>query len=352
MIYHPTIAYNYRSQLLRELVTYIFPLAFLFGTMYYPNNKVDKILIVVLLYSIVGSLGLLYGLAHDPNWHLGERAGIKFEANVENSNPHAFANNALYGILSALIIANQTKKILLEIFCYIATFFCLIILILCRTNTSIVCLGVFLAIYCCLNFKTIIKNSFKARTLLFVSPLIVVIWIGIRQFPLVSSIIFSYAEALSMRLVNLVYTVSGRSISKNQIVEIDESSVNRIFSYRYVVKMFEDGKWTDILVGEGYKSQFLDIPILEALTNHGILGFLLFSLLFIFIIITSLLQIIRPANGFSLFLGYFSIVILLTAASGSRPVDLGMWLVYIVYIRFMGADYNNNEVQLNEHIQS
>ncbi len=342
MLYYPSIHYNYRSQLIKEILTYLFPVLFLIGMMYYPNDKADKILLVILLYSIVGSLGLIWGIMHDPNWHLGERAAIKFAASNEGSNPHAFANNALYGILSALILVSKSKNIVYEIVCYVAVFFCLVIIVLCRTNTSILCLGVFGFIYTILHFKQIVINTFKVRSLVILGVFIVAISWAIRQFSGIAGIIQSYYETSNKRLVNLAYTVSGAKLSNNQIVETDISSVTRVYSYNYAKSMFTDGRWTDILVGEGYKSQFLDVPFLEALTNHGIIGFLLFILFFITLMSISFTQIIRPSNGLSLFLGYFSIVSLLSATSGSRPVDMGTWIVYVMFIRFLGISYNKN----------
>ncbi len=342
MLFYPSLHYNYRSQLAKEILTYIFPLLFLIGTMYYPNQKADKILIVILLYGILGSLGLMYSLLHDPNWKLGERAAIKFLTSTEQSNPHVFANNALYGILSGLILASRARNVVQEILYYISVICCLIVIVLCRTNTSILCLFVFGFIYLLLNFKQTVVNTFKLRTLGIISAFIVVLIWAARQFSTVTSILQSYFNNSNQRLVNLAYTISGAKLSNKQVVEVDESSITRVRSYNYVKSLFTDGQWSDILVGEGYKSQFLDIPILESLTNHGIIGFILFTSFLVTLAVIAFFQILRPSTGLSLFLGYFTIVSLLASVSGSRPVDMGTWIVYVMFIRFLGASYNKS----------
>ena len=54
-------------------------------------------------------------------------------------------------------------------------------------------------------------------------------------------------------------------------------------------------------------------------------------------IIVTVQQLARPANDLSQFMAYFSVIILIMLVSGSRPIDLSMWLIYVFYIRFFGV---------------
>jgi hypothetical protein len=344
MVYYPTLLYNYRGNLSREIITYLLPVLYLFATMYFPNHKTEIMIPIIILYTLVGSMGLLWGIAHDPNWHFGERAAIKFLANTDNSNPHAFANNALYGVLAGFIGAAHSKSTKVQFFYYLCIVFQIVILILCRTNTSIVALGIIGAIYVLTNPRKIMLDFFRVRTAYVAGVLVFFVWVFFRYFKSVRLIIEIYFGLLTDRFINMVYTASGVKLSNQQSVSIDESAVNRVYSFRYLVKMFRDGRWKDIIIGEGYKSQFLDVPFIEALTNHGILGFILFTGFFLAIALTAFFEILRPSNPFATFLAYFSIVLLVMGTTGSRPVDVGMWLVYLTYVRFLGIHYSSPKI--------
>jgi hypothetical protein len=139
------------------------------------------------------------------------------------------------------------------------------------------------------------------------------------------------------RFGSVIYTVTGVEVDQ-KTASIDHSSVNRVYSFKYVFEVFlGEGSLGTILFGEGYKAQFFDVPAIEALVNQGILGFILFNSFFVVMGFTALQQFFRPANDLSLFLAYFSIIVLIALFSGARPQDLSMWLVYVMFIRFFGV---------------
>jgi hypothetical protein len=322
---------------LRETLTYIIPLVFLFALMYYPNDKVHFILIVMVFYSLLASIGLLYSLTKDPHWTFGERAAIKFAANTQNSNPHAYANNALCGILAALIVSARVKNILAKIGYYIIAIFSLAVLILARTNISLIGLGVMAFIYLFLHGRQLIVSTFKPRVLAILAMTYGIIIIAISQFRFASFAISVYLDAFLTRFGKVLYTVTGLEVDQKS-AEIDHSSVYRIYSFKYVFEIFlGEGSFGKIMFGEGYKAQFFDVPALEALVNQGILGFILFNSFFFAMGIIALQQFLKPANELSTFMAYFSIVVLIALFSGARPIDLSMWLVYVFYARFFGV---------------
>ena len=328
--------YSYPERL-RETLTYVIPLLFLFGAMYFPNDKVRIILVVMVFYSLLASTGLLYSLVRDPHWHFGERAAIKFNANSNNSNPHAFANNALCSLLAALILASQTKQLLIKMFYYLVVIFSVGILILTRTNTSLLSLGLMAVIYFFLNTKQVVLSLFKPRIAAIGFVLYSIVVFLLSQFRFASYALQVYLSTLISRFGKVLYTVSGVQVDK-QSSEIDYSSVNRILSYQYVRDVFlGEQPWYIVLFGEGYKSQFFDLPALEAFVNQGVLGLILFNSFFLMMVVVTVQQLARPANDLSQFMAYFSIIILIMLVSGSRPIDLSMWLVYIFYIRFFGV---------------
>ena len=331
------LAPNSYPERLRETLTYVIPLLFLFGAMYFPNDKVRIILVVMVFYSLLASTGLLYSLVRDPHWHFGERAAIKFNANSNNSNPHAFANNAVCCVLAALILAARTNQLLIKMFYYLAVIGSVGILILTRTNTSLLSLGIMTFIYVVLNTKEVVLSLFKPRIAAIGFVLYSTVIFLLAQFQFASYALQVYLSTLISRFGKVIYTVSGVQVDK-QSSEIDYSSVNRVLSYQYVRDVFlGEQPWPIVLFGEGYKSQFFDLPALEALVNEGVLGFILFNSFFLTMIIVTVQQLARPANDLSQFMAYFSVIILIMLVSGSRPIDLSMWLIYVFYIRFFGV---------------
>ncbi len=322
---------------LRETLTYIIPVVFLYASMYYPNDKGNIILKVMVFYSLVASIGLLYSLTKDPHWTFGERAAIKFAANTQNSNPHAYANNALCTILSALLTVGRTKNWLLKIGYYLITIFSLGVLILARTNMSLIGLALMAVIYITLHGRSVVVSIFRPRVLAIVAVVYGIVAFLLSQFQFASYALGVYFNTFISRFGKVIYTVTGLEVDQKS-AEIDYSSVNRVFSFKYVFEVFlGEGSLGTILFGEGYKAQFFDVPALEALVNQGILGFILFNSFFVVMGFTALQQFFKPANDLSLFLAYFSIIVLIALFSGARPQDLSMWLVYILFIRFFGV---------------
>lgn len=320
----------------RETLTYVIPLVFLFASMYYPNDKVHIILIVMVFYSLIASAGLLYSLTRDPHWTFGERAAIKFAANTQNSNPHAYANNALCGVLAALIVSGRVKSVVIKVFYYLVAVFSMGVLILARTNISLIGLAIMAVIYLTLHGRQVVGSVFRPRVLAIVAVVYGIVALLLSQFRFASYALSVYFNTFISRFGKVIYTVTGVEVDQKS-AEIDYSSVNRVYSFRYVYEIFlGKGSWGKILFGEGYKAQFFDVPALEALVNQGILGFILFNSFFLVMGVIAVQQFFRPASDLSKFMAYFSIVILIALFSGARPIDLSMWLVYVFYIRFFG----------------
>ena len=333
--YYPSPAGS--PERLRETLTYIIPVVFLFASMYYPNDKTNIVLKVMVFYTLVASIGLLYSLTKDPHWTFGERAAIKFAANTQNSNPHAYANNALCSILSALLVAGRTKNWIFKICYFLIAIFSVGVLILARTNMSLIGLGVMILIYVTLHGRGMVVSIFKPRVLAIAAVVYGIVAFLLSQFQFASYALGVYFNTFMSRFGSVIYTVTGVEVDQ-KTASIDHSSVNRVYSFKYVFEVFlGEGSLGTILFGEGYKAQFFDVPAIEALVNQGILGFILFNSFFVVMGFTALQQFFRPANEVSLFLAYFSIIVLIALFSGARPQDLSMWLVYVMFIRFFGV---------------
>jgi len=323
----------------RELMTYILPFVFLFLLMYYPDDKVDCILIVMVGYTLIASSGLIYSIATSPNWHFGERAGINYRAMQGHSNPHSYANSALATIAASVILLWKTRSTLKKILYTFAIIFSLAVIVLCRTNTSFIGLAMMIVIAFVFNSRSIIVAIFSAKSLKISFWVYAIVAFVLAQFSFIGYTLTVYSAIFAQRFNRVIYTISGMQIDKTQGASIDESSSYRLASIERT-KEFVFGDKTPIgqvLFGQGYKSVFLDMPSLDAMVNQGILGFIFFNFFWISVIFTTIQQYFRPANNVSLLIAYLVPLQVLYIFSGGQTIDLSAWLWQAFYIRFLGV---------------
>lgn len=345
MVYYPSMGYNFRGDLLREVTTYCFPLAFLFGMLYYPDDKQDILLKVTAIFALIGSLGLAYVLMRDPTWNISQRAAIRFGSfhASHEGNPHTFANNAVRCVLASAICVYQIKSLWKKIVYLSFALFSIVIVLLTRTNTSLLTLGVALGLFVVFQNRRLISITFSYYTLTFLVFVFGVIALASSRFGAVTSLLENTWHIVYKRIVNTIYTTSNVNVGGNDLqtaATIDYSSIGRIISYKYFKEDFLENSQTHvILLGEGYKSVFLDIPIIEAFVNQGILGFLFFGIFSLAWLFFAMREVSKPTNNWKSFLAYLSFLFLIGLVTGGRPVDAGNWMIYMVYIRFLGVSH-------------
>lgn len=339
--YYTAHNYYYRITDLRETLNYLFPLLFLFGLLYYPNEHVDKILPVTVLFTLAGSLLMAYIVFSNPSFNLGERVAVKY-ANTQNTttNPHPFANNAVRCIIAAVLCSFMTKNILLKILNYFIVILSIGILFLTRTNTSLYGMVVIIFIFLFFGMFRINFRKIKFSTLASLGVVLYAVNFALQHSAKYKLLIDIYWGQISFRFFNIVYTVFGIRVGGGQreVIE-DSSSMGRVTSLNYVKEMLKENSFLDISMGEGYRSQFLDVPVLEAFTNHGVLGFVLYSLFFISMGVFVAKELFIPTTKMATFLAYFSIIIFLNVLTGSTVVDTGNWMSFMPFIRFLGIKY-------------
>jgi hypothetical protein len=346
MHYRPALGFGLDKA--REYAGIIIPMAFLFGLLYYPNDKVDKILPVTIAYSVVGSVGLLYLILNDPTWQFGQRAAIKFATNPDAiGNPHIFSTNGIYCFLACIVYSTITTNSIIKLVCYLTAIFSIVVIAMCRTNTSLIVLVMIIVFALIFRGKDIARQVFSRSSFFVVSFLTIAIGYYIKTHVLIRGLISDYYTSLTNRLINTIFTATGTKLgTADRVVDTDISSVTRVYSFRYVKNMFAEGEWKNIIVGEGYKSQFLDVPLLESLTNHGLLGFILYDGFIFMLGIYALSQLLRPSNSFSSYIANICLLLLLGSISGGRPTHPDNWLMFMFIIRFLGIEYNKKQLPI------
>ena len=339
--YYTAHNYYYRITDLRETLNYLFPLLFLFGLLYYPNEHVDKILPVTVIFTLIASLLLAYIVFSNPNFNMGERIAVKY-ANTSNTttNPHPFANNAVRCIIAAVLCSFMTKNFFLKIINYLIVILSVGILFLTRTNTSLYGMVVIVFIFLFLGMFRVNLRKIKFSTLAGLGAVLFAVNFALQQSARYRLLIDIYWGQISGRFFNTVYTALGIKIGGGQrVVTEDASSMGRVISWNYIKDMFQENKLADIIMGEGYRSQFLDIPVLEAFVNHGIIGFVLYNLCFLSMGVFTVKELFVPTTKMATFLAYYSIIIFLNVLTGAPVVDTGNWMSFIPFVRFLGIKY-------------
>lgn len=342
MVYYPSMGYNFRGDLLREVTTYCFPVAFLFGMLYYPDDKQDILLKVTAIFALIGSLGLIYSILNDPNWNIGKRAAIGFSSfgAGHEGNPHTFASNAVRCLLASAICAYQCKKLLIKFFYVSCVLLSISVLFLTRTNSSIFAVGLAFGFFALFHGKKIVPAVLSYKSFVIFGTFLSISVLFSAKYSALINIYRNTWTVIYKRILNTIYTAFDINLGNEEVAAaIDYSSVNRVISLNYFRDIFLEQDIEVIFFGEGYKSIFLDVPILEAFISQGIFGFIFYGGFAFLLALYVIQEILQPTTPWRTFLAYVSFMTILGIISGGRPIDAGNWMIYVVFIRFLGAKY-------------
>ncbi len=325
-----------------DVGNYGFFFLFLFFLMYIPNDARGVLMHVLFFMSLFSNFTLVYSLITNPSWTVGMRAAVTFanEGAQAGGNPHIAARNALICLLSSQLLLGQYRSILFKVFFLASSIFSVAVMVLTQSKTCI--LGTALILFFHLFFTFDIRKAARstARLFTFKSFAIVLIMIGVFNYLLnkyysVYSLVISYWDSVGSRLNNVLFTAFGFQAS--QEVFEDASAMGRVKS----INFFADALTQPdiVLIGMGYKMTFMDVPLLEAWTNHGILGFITFGGFNFYLFIFSLREIRRQGEPISLFCAYFFIYLIVLLVAAGRPYDVAYWFPYAFLIRFLGIKY-------------
>ncbi|MBE9464951.1 hypothetical protein IEE83_23955 [Dyadobacter sp. UP-52] len=335
------IFFNNMGMGVTDIGNYAYIFAFLLLLLSIPSDVKDTLVPVLFIFSLFSNLTLVYSLMTDPSWTLGMRAAVSFsnEGAQAGGNPHITARNGIICLLTAMVLVPQYKSIFAKLFFYFSVLFSLAVIVLSLAKSSYLGVGLMLGLYVFYNFR--LTNIFSAVGSFFSFKnilLMVLVFLGISyflsQYGGVLDNLLNYWDIFEGRIMDVIFTSFGVKLSDT--ADIDASAMGRVSGFG----TFLDTLYSrDVFLGRGYKSGFLDVPILEALVNHGILGFLFFNGFNFFLFIYSIQEIKRNTTPLSTFLAYFFISLIVLLISGGRPYDISYWFPYAVMIRFLGIDY-------------
>ncbi|GAB3330325.1 hypothetical protein GCM10027299_34820 [Larkinella ripae] len=328
-----------------DTIYYIYVLLFLFLLVNIPNDIIKVFIPITVAFTVVSNIALVYALLTDPTWNIGQRAAIQFgEGEYRTGNPHVFSRNALMSVVACAIWAFQPNTTFIpRILSLFACVFSMGILVMTQTRSSIVALILIIILFFMFNIrprqiKTAIRGLFRPGSI----ALMVLAFIGITVFMNrngdLIAILYGYAVAFIERNMENVYALLGIKVQNQFTATFDASAGNRATSFQYLRNVLE-GHLHLILFGRGYKATYLDVPLMEALINHGIPGFVTFTAFCFSMLFYSLKTIRDNPDSLSTFLAYFYIMLFVQLFTNGRPYEISFWHPFCLMIRFIGISH-------------
>lgn len=340
--YHFLVFNNSGTELLVEFGNYFLTIAFLFLILHVPNDVKDTLIPILFIFAFFSNLTLIYSLLTDPNWKLGMRAAVTFENSgaQEGGNPHIAARNALICLIAALVLIWKYKNILIKLFLMASVVFSLAVLVLAQVKSGLLALGVMTGCFFVFNanFSAIassVKSVFKVRNIIILVIFLVGLNFVLSRYGDIYSLVSGYWFSVQDRLTDVIFTAFGFKITDT--ASVDASAMGRVTSFTFFFNALADPAL--LIIGQGYKHSFLDVPLLEALINHGVFGFVFFFGFNYYLFVYTIRELRNPTNPLTLFLAYFFLYFTVLLISNGRPYDVAYWFPYVVLIRFLGVKY-------------
>jgi hypothetical protein len=326
----------------REISNFVFIFLFLFMLINLPNDIRDTLVEMIAWVTFVGSIALIISLFLNPNYVLGQRATIYFGDGEEGGNPHVFAKNGFAQFVVALIMF-KNSKLIGRLFYGLSAFIAVVVIIITQTRAILLALFLIMAIFMYFNLskkqiKHFIQSTFTIKNLLIIAVVLFAFYYYLVLYTPVFQILSSYTARFTDTFGNMLFTVLGLKETVDTQQVVDPSAQQRVMSFA-LFKNYWYGIPEKLVLGLGYRSTYLDIPVLEAFLDCGYLGFILFSGFNLIIVKDCYKAMKYKYNDLTTFLAYFYVSFFIGIFSAGRPFDTPYWFFFAVLIRFLGIKY-------------
>jgi hypothetical protein len=332
---------NYQGKPVADIGNYVFLFGFLVLLLHVPNDVSDTLVTVLFVLSLFCNITLVYSLLTDPNWTPGMRAAVSFsnDGAQPGGNPHITARNGVICIITAFVLISRTTGILTKAFLFFSVLFSLGVVVLSLAKSSYIGIGLMTLAYLIFHFKvsSLFKAAlsiFKFRSLLLVMLIIAGIRYFLNRYGDIFNLLLGYYDVFEDRIMDVIFTSFG--VKLTETADVDYSAMGRVGGFETFVDTFFS---IDAFMGRGYKSDYLDVPILESFVAYGTIGFLFFATFNFFLLLFAIREIKRNTTAISTVLAYFFISLTILLITGGRPTDIAFWFPYLVMIRFLGVRF-------------
>ncbi|MGL4630236.1 MAG: hypothetical protein ACRCVT_03440 [Leadbetterella sp.] len=317
-------------------------------------NLNENFIRIGLLISILGCVLLLYGVANDPKFEVGQRATLKFgdDPNAQG-NPHIYGKNGFLAAIFCLLALKYKEKVKFGILAPLAMFvLAMVSLFMTQSMNSVISFVFFLFLYAYFNFKfsriyfgfiPFVKKWYVILAICGTSYYVYKLYDNNRQYVEVFNQIFT------RRFGNLFVTFTGDKTGSRKNNEADESATGRINTVVKVLgfydKEFKNGKQRYLVFGHGYKAKYIDIPHFEVYDSYGIFGFILYTYLFCYLVYCCYMFLRNPTDMVGEFICYGFLYVFFHNFTGGLVIDYNRLILYIVVARFIRFQSSTPAVQ-------
>jgi hypothetical protein len=341
---NPFYGYSANSSIfLRDLINYASYFVFFILLLGVSNEVKDYFLPIVVFLTFLGSVCLIYSMATNANFIIGQRASVVFGdgTTTASGNPHVYARNAFAGVFSSYIML-KNKSTLWKLFSLGNLLLSLVVLVLTQARSILLGFIFTMIIFLYYNVsgksvKNAFKSIFKPQNLFLIALFFCGLVYFISTQAKLLSIINLYYDAFSITFTKAILTATGMEDAKT----IDYSALGRVNTFGAFKKVLFETPW-DLILGKGYRFLYMDIPILETWIDCGIIAFWSFAMMNLVLFRQALRAIKDGTNQLTTFLGYFYMCYFVTLFTGGEPYGIAYWYVFLVMIRFLGIKYLKN----------
>lgn len=322
-----------------EIINFIFLFFYLLFLLKSKNSIQSYLPIIILIFTLVTNLALIYSISTNPAYVIGSRATVQFKSATGDfaGNPHMYSRNGLAGfIISLLLIFKNDLSLWLKnnpfirLISHANLWISLLVIVLTQTRVTFISLIIVMltSLFFVFPFR-----SFFTKTYWYV----VGFYLSIFYYLNILNNRYSFVELINNyfnSFLGLVYKAinTGLQLGKND--DVDDSAMGRVSNFNFFVELWNENP-INFLFGFGYRYRYIDIPVLESFINFGLLGFLLYLSFNIILLIFSI-KAFKSNSIFQIFLGLFYLHTFLAIFSSGRPLDFTYWIAFLVYIRFLG----------------
>lgn len=330
-----------------EIINFAFLFLYLLFLLKAKNSIQSYLPIVILGFTLITNLALIYSIATNPAYVIGSRATVQFKSATGDfaGNPHMYSRNGLAGfIISILLIFKNDLTLwlknnaLVRVAAHANLWISLLVIVL--TQTRVTFISLIIVMLAILIFVFPIKTFFKVS-----HWYVVGFYMSIFYYLNLLNNRYSFVELINNyfnSFLGLVYKAlnTGLKLGKND--DVDDSAMGRVSNFNYFIELWNENP-TNFLFGFGYRFRYIDIPVLESFINFGFIGFILY-LSFNIILLVYSIKAFKSNSIFQIFLGLFYLHTFLAIFSSGRPLDFTYWIAFLVYIRFLGVKDNELNV--------
>ena len=330
-----------------EIINFAFLFFYLLFLLKAKNDIQGYLPIIILLFTLITNLALIYSISTNPAYVIGSRATVQFKSATGDfaGNPHMYSRNGLAGfIISILLICKNDLSLWLKnsaivrLAAHANLWISLLVIVL--TQTRVTFISLIIVNMAVLIFVIPYRSFFKVF-----HWYVIAFYMSILYYLNILNNRYSFLELINNyfnSFLTLVYKAVNTGLKGGKTADVDDSAMGRVSNFNYFIELWNDNP-INFLFGFGYRFRYIDIPVLESFINFGLLGFLLY-LSFNIILLVYSVKAFKSNSIFQIFLGLFYLHTFLAIFSSGRPLDFTYWIAFLVYIRFLGVKDNELKV--------